>query len=286
MHIHWFPGHMTKAIRMMREEIKLVDSVIYVLDARAPLACVNEAFDEVIGKKPRLYVLNKADTVSRDALIEWVDWFRARGDKCIYSNSISKSDAGVIVKNLIELNEELIERYRRKGVAKVVRAMVIGVPNTGKSTLINSLLKEKRVATGNRPGVTRGKQWVAIDPYIELLDSPGVLYPDYRDQTRAMKLALIGSIKDEVVDQYELATDAAAFLMQEYPDALKTRYKIDELPSDGAGFLEAVALRRGIISRGGEADRERAAKAFINDYRKGYLGKIPLEKAGLRESRR
>lgn len=282
MHIHWFPGHMTKAIRMMREEIKLVDSVIYVLDARAPLACVNEAFDEVIGSKPRLYVLNKADMVSRDAVIEWVDYFRSRGDKCIYSNSVSKADAGVIVKNLVELNEEIIERYRQKGVAKVVRAMVIGVPNTGKSTLINSLLKEKRALTGNKPGVTRGKQWVAIDPYIELLDSPGVLYPDYRDQTKAMKLALIGSVRDEVVDQYELALDAAAFFIAEYPEALGERYRLDVVPSDSRALIEAVAARRGIVARGGEIDYERAAKAFIGDYRKGYLGKIPLEKAGLR----
>ena len=229
MFIHWFPGHMTKAIRMMSEEIKVVDCVIYVLDARAPESCINPAFDEVIGVKPRLYVLNKADMVSQKEVIKWVDKFRRQGYRCIYSNSISKSDAPVIVKNLLELNEDLIERYQQKGVNKTIRAMVIGVPNCGKSTLINSLVKEKKAVTGNKPGVTRGKQWVSIGEYIELLDSPGVLYPDFKDQEKAMRLALIGSVKEDVVDVSELALEAIKYFLAEHPEELVNRYKLTDV---------------------------------------------------------
>ncbi len=279
MFIHWFPGHMTKAIRMMSEEIKVVDSVIYVLDARAPEACINQAFDEVIGKKPRLYVLNKADMVSQKEVIKWVDKFRRQGYKCIYSNSISKSDAPVIVKNLIELNEDLIEKYHQKGVKKTIRAMVIGVPNCGKSTLINSLLREKKTVTGNKPGVTRGKQWVAIDDYIELLDSPGVLYPDFKDQEKAIRLALIGSVKEDVVDVTELALEAIKYFILEHPEELVNRYKLDVLKETALEIMEDIGKKRGVIMRRGEYDYERIAKIVIADFRKGYLGKFPLEKA-------
>ncbi|MBO5776283.1 MAG: ribosome biogenesis GTPase YlqF [Clostridia bacterium] len=279
MFIHWFPGHMTKAIRMMSEEMKVVDSVIYVLDARAPQSCINPAFDEVIGNKPRLYVLNKADMVSQKEVIKWVDKFRRQGYKCIYSNSISKADAPVIVKNLLELNEDLIERYSRKGVNKTVRAMVIGVPNCGKSTLINSLTKEKKTVTGNRPGVTRGKQWVAIGEYIELLDSPCVLYPDFKDQEKAMRLALIGRVKEDVVDCAELALEALKYFMKEHPEELINRYKLDEVKENALEVMEDIGRKRGVIMRGGELDYERIAKIIIADFRKGYLGKFPLESA-------
>ncbi len=279
MFIHWFPGHMTKAIRMMSEEMKVVDSVIYVLDARAPQSCINPAFDEVIGNKPRLYVLNKADMVSQKEVIKWVDKFRRQGYKCIYSNSISKADAPVIVKNLLELNEDLIERYSRKGVNKTVRAMVIGVPNCGKSTLINSLVREKKTVTGNRPGVTRGKQWVAIGEYIELLDSPGVLYPDFKDQEKAMRLALIGSVKEDVVDCAELAIEALKYFIKEHPEELLNRYKLDEVKENALEVMEDIGRKRGVIMRGGELDYERIAKIIISDFRKGYLGKFPLESA-------
>ncbi|MBR2349637.1 MAG: ribosome biogenesis GTPase YlqF [Clostridia bacterium] len=279
MFIHWFPGHMTKAIRMMSEEMKVVDSVIYVLDARAPQSCINPAFDEVIGNKPRLYVLNKADMVSQKEVIKWVDKFRRQGYKCIYSNSISKADAPVIVKNLLELNEDLIERYSRKGVNKTVRAMVIGVPNCGKSTLINSLVREKKTVTGNRPGVTRGKQWVAIGAYIELLDSPGVLYPDFKDQEKAMRLALIGSVKEDVVDCAELAIEALKYFIKEHPEELLNRYKLDEVKENALEVMEDIGRKRGVIMRGGELDYERIAKIIISDFRKGYLGKFPLESA-------
>ena len=277
MFIHWFPGHMTKAIRMMEKEMALVDSVIYVLDARAPLSCINVAFDSVIGAKPRLYVINKADLVPQATVMAWVKYFNSRGMTCIYTNSISKSDAPQIVKKLIEINGEKINKYRDRGIAKTIRAMVIGIPNCGKSTLINSLLKEKKVVTGNKPGVTRGKQWVAIDRYIELLDSPGVLYPDFKDQQKAIRLAMIGSIKDDIVDAAELALEVIDFFSKNYPEALKSRYSLQEIFEDKLVVMEAIAKKRGFVVRGGDYDYDRTATAIIQDFRKGYLGKIPLE---------
>lgn len=277
MRIHWFPGHMAKAVRMMKEEIKNVDSVVYVLDARVPRSSQSDAFEPVIGSKSRLYVLNKADLVSQTELNKWVDHFKSRGAECIFTNSASKKDAPKIVKSLFDLNAEAIARYKEKGVNKIIRAMVIGVPNSGKSTLINSLAPSKRAVTGNRPGVTRGKQWISIGRSIELLDSPGVLYPDFSDEAKAVRLALVGSVRDEVVDVTELAAEGYKIISELDPSAIELRYgKIPaELPPGEA--LEAIAVSRGLIQRGGIPDITRAAQAFVNDYRKGYLTKIPLD---------
>lgn len=278
MFIHWFPGHMTKAIRMMREEMAVIDSVIYVLDARAPLACINEAFNDVIGNKPRIYVLNKADLAEPEAVEEWVKYLSSFAP-CIATDSLSRADTRKLIEGLIEINAPLIEKYRAKGVARTIRAMVLGVPNSGKSTLINSLTGGKKAATGNRPGVTRGKQWVSIDRYIDLLDSPGVLYPDFRDQKKAVKLAIIGSIKDDIVDIAELGLEAVKFLQNSYPDRVKERYGIEN-PAETAplAVLGEVALKRGLMMKDGSPDYDKTGRAIIMDIRKGYLGKIVLER--------
>lgn len=276
MFIHWFPGHMTKAIRMMKEEMKLVDSVVYVLDARAPLSSVNPSFDEIIGSRTVLYVLNKSDTVEREDLNDWIKYFETKG-RCIAVNSTVSGGTRELVSALRAINAPILARYKAKGVKKTVRAMVIGVPNCGKSTLINSVIGKSRTVTGNRPGVTRGKQWVAIDPYLELLDTPGTLYPDFSDQRKAVNLAIIGSIREEILDVNELCAEIIKFLGENYPEALKARYGI-EYDGKTDGYVAAVAAKRGYLLRGGEVDEERTAKAVVSDFRKQAFGKVILEK--------
>lgn len=278
MYIHWFPGHMTKAIRMMKQETAVVDSIIYVLDARAPLSCVNEAFDEVIGSKPRIYVLNKCDLAEPEAVAEWVNYFR-KSAPCITTDSLTRSDAQELVAGIISLNAPLVEKYKAKGVNRTIRAMVIGVPNTGKSTLINSLAKGKKTLTGNRPGVTRGKQWVSIDKNIDLLDSPGVLFPDFRDQAKAIRLAIIGSIKDDILDIAELGLEACKFMIDNYPDRLAERYGAEHAANAAPiEVMRAAAAKRGYFQKDGEADYEKTGRAIITDIRKGYLGKLIFER--------
>lgn len=270
MFIHWYPGHMAKAMRTMRESVPLADCVIYILDSRAPFSSVNPSFDEIIGAKPRLYVLNKSDLVPENALSRWREYFESGGNRCIIRNSTKKGGTKKLVSLLRELNAGVLEKYGKRGINKTLRAMVVGIPNCGKSTFINGIAPEKKAATGNRPGITRDSRWIRIDPYLELLDTPGVLYPDFADKKKAVKLAMIGSVRDEVVDEFELAETILDFLSTEYPENLKKRY--------GAADFADIAEKMGYLSKGGETDARRTAKAVINDFRKGAFGKIILEK--------
>lgn len=278
MFIHWFPGHMTKALREMDVQISKTDCVVYVLDSRIPASSVNPAYDSIIGTKPRLYVLNKADLVPQNELNKWRDFYSSNGNICIVANSTVKGGNNVFISALNTLAAPIIDKYAAKGVKKTVRAMVIGVPNCGKSTLINSLTAKKRTVTGNRPGVTRGQQWVSIDKYVDLLDTPGTLFPDFSDQNKAVALAIAGSIKDDLVDPTELAFEILRFLKKDYPERLIDKYNLTEIPDDDSQLLDAVAKRRGFVVKGGEYDYERTAKAIIQDFRKQAFGKIILEK--------
>lgn len=277
MFIHWFPGHMTKAIRAMKQDMALVDSVIYVLDARAPLSCINPSFDEIIGAKPRLYVLNKADLVPKEELFKWKNYFVNQNSNCITANSTVNTNSAAFVNALRALNKEKIDRYSERGVKKTIRAMVIGVPNCGKSTLINSLIAKKKTITGDRPGVTRSMQWVSIDEYIDLVDTPGTLYPDFSDQKKATHLAMIGSINEDILDMPELAGETIKFLSENYPAEIKARYGLDTIKNEYIDNLNEIAKRKGFLLKGGELDIERTAKAVVNDFRKQAFGKVILE---------
>lgn len=275
--INWFPGHMTKAMRLIEENIKIVDAVIYVLDSRAVSACINPSFNGLIKNKPILYVLNKADTVEKSDLEKWCAYFDKKGYKYVTSNSANGKDNGKILKKLLEIMFDKIQRYREKGVNTPVRAMVIGIPNSGKSTLINSLCRGKKTITGDRPGVTKTKQWLAVTRGVDMLDTPGTLWPKLDDQELAEHLAFIGSISDDVLDIGEIAVQLIDFLHSKYPSALNDRYGLSGEYDDKIQIFDEIAKKRGYVLHGGEFDYERTARAIVDDFRKQKLGKIMLE---------
>ena len=278
MLIQWFPGHMAKAKRQMEESIKRVDSLIYVLDARAPFSCINPEFDDLIGVRPALYVINKCDLAPRDEVERWVARFRREGMTVLAISSTVGKDAPKVLAALAELNLEKLERNRRKGVNYALKAIVIGMPNTGKSTLINALCRGKRTVTGDRPGVTKGEQWVRLDGGISLLDTPGTLSHSMKSERTGRNLAFIGSVRDAVVDTTELALELIKFLSVHYPNAIRERYGTEH-SEDAVIVLEGIARKRGFVRKGGEADLDKAAAALIDDFRKLRLGKIILERS-------
>lgn len=268
---------MTKAMRLIEENIKIVDAVIYVLDSRAVSACINPSFSDVIKNKPIVYVLNKADLVEESDLKKWCAYFDEKGFVYVTSNSANGKDNAKILKKLLCVLDDKIKRYREKGVNTPVRAMVIGIPNSGKSTLINSLCGGKRTITGDRPGVTKAKQWLSVQKGVDMLDTPGTLWPKLDDQNAAMHLAFIGSIKDDVLDINEVAINLIDFLKTNKSGALTERYKISSENAENIQIFEEIAVKRGFVLRGGDYDYERTARAIIDDFRKQKFGKVMLE---------
>lgn len=282
MHIQWFPGHMTKALRMMEENVKLVDCLLYVLDSRCIEASFNPKLNELAGGKPILYVLNKVDLVLREDLNKWLDYFKRNNMQVVLCNS-ANGNTSKVIEGLKVINKNLIEKYQNKGVNRSIRAMVVGIPNSGKSTLINSLCGSKRTITGDRPGVTRGKQWVVLTKGVELLDTPGTLWPSFENQEHAKHLAFVGSINEDILNIVELAEEMIDFCRKNNFQNFMARYKLTELPDDNAKALEYIAKKRGFLLKGGVLDIERLARTIIDDFRKAKLGLVMLEKPNVTE---
>ena len=278
--IQWFPGHMAKTRRMIISELKLVDAVAELVDARAPLSSRNPEMDRLTKGKPRIILLNKCDLADERATQEWINYFRSTGRDAAAVDCRS----GRGVKDLLKIIREgilsdLIEKRQKNGMTGApVRLMIAGIPNVGKSSLINKLVGSKRAKTEDRPGVTRTKQWIKLGDNAELLDTPGVLAPKYEDQEAAVRLALTGAVNDEILDREALAMKLLTYLAENSPALLKERYKTEISPEDtGAELLEKIGRKRGMMISGGEIDTERAAITVLDEFRSGKLGRITLE---------
>lgn len=279
MNIQWYPGHMTKTRRMMEENISLCDIVIELLDARIPYSSKNPEIDNLARNKKRIVILNKVDLADEMKTKEWVEYFENKGFKVILVNSITGKgikDISIIAKDLMA---EKIERLKKRGRIFVpTRAMIVGIPNVGKSTLINKFVGKSTAKTGDKPGVTRGKQWVKIKKDFELLDTPGILWPKFDDQAVGMKLAFTGAVNDDILDTVTLASNLIGYLRNLYPNTLKNRYNV-EYSDDTKDYeiLEAIAVARGFKVKGGEYDLKRAATILLDEFRAAKLDKITLE---------
>lgn len=277
MHFQWYPGHMTKAKRMMQEDIKLIDLVIELLDARIPIGSRNPDIDELAKNKSRLILLNKAD-LAQDAQNQvWMEYFEKKGFAVVQVNS-KKGGGMKSIQSVIQTAcKEKMERDRRRGILnRPVRAMVVGIPNVGKSTFINSFAGKACAKTGNKPGVTKGKQWIRLNKNVELLDTPGILWPKFEDQTVGLHLAFIGSIKDEIVNVEELAMELISFLNEKYTGTLSEKYGIVE-EEDSFSCLKQIAANRHCLLKGNELDVAKAAALLLDDFRNGRLGRLTIE---------
>ena len=279
MNIQWFPGHMTKARRMMKENIKLIDAVCEVIDARIPISSRNPDLDEMTMGKPRLVILNRIDQADPETTKKWAAVIRKGGAAVLETDSQSGKGVNGFSGAVSGLLSEKIARYDSKGqIGRVIRVMVVGIPNVGKSSFINRVAKRKAANTSDRPGVTKGKQWIKVDNGLELLDTPGVLWPKFEDQTVAENLAFTGAIRDQIMDLETLGANFMLYLKDRYPQRLIERYKID-ISEETTGFdlLELAARRRGFLISGGEVDINRMAVILLDEFRGGKLGKITLE---------
>ena len=279
MNIQWYPGHMTKTRRMMEENLKLVDAVCEILDARIPISSRNPDIDAICGTKPRLVILNRIDMADPAMVKKWAEYFKSRGMAVLLTDCKNRKGINGFVPAVRQLLSEKLRRYAEKGqIGRPLKIMVVGIPNVGKSTFINQIAGRKGAKAENRPGVTRGKQWVTVDTGLLLLDTPGILWPRFEDPEVGIRLAYTGAVKDDILDIETLAYHLMEMLWKRYPDAVRARYKI-ELPedADGTALLEAAGRKRGFLISGGEIDLERMSKVLLEEYRSCKLGRFTLE---------
>ena len=279
MNLQWFPGHMTKTRRMIEENIKLIDIVIEIVDARIPLSSRNPQIDEMIKNKPRLLLLNKSDIADGDKNTEWEKYFSGKGIPTMLISSTSGKGFKPVFEKCREILKEKIEADKARGIVnRSIKLMIVGVPNVGKSSFINKLSGKKSAKTGDRPGVTTGKQWIRLENGFELLDTPGILWPKFEDERVGLFLAFTGAIKDEIIDVEELACHLLEFLKVSYPNALAERYKMTDFEElKGYELLELLGRKRGMVISGGEIDTLRAASVLLDEFRGAKLGNITLE---------
>lgn len=287
MNIQWYPGHMTKTRRMIAEQLKNVDAVCEILDARIPVSSRNPDVDELTAGKPRLVVLNRVDQADPASTQKWAAYFRSKGYAVLETNAKGGTGTKQFAAAVRELLADKLRAYAEKGmIGRVVRVMILGIPNVGKSTFINQVAGRKTAKTEDRPGVTRSKQWVPIDKGLELLDTPGILWPKFEDQSVGLNLAYTGAVKDDILDVETLGCHLMAYLGERYADALAAGYKLPAIPAReeeendvayGYRLLEAAGKKRGFLISGGEVDTERMAKILLDEFRSGKLGRFTLE---------
>ena len=278
--INWFPGHMAKTRRLINENLKLVDIIIELLDARLPLSSRNPEINEIVSGKPRLILLNKSDIADKNTTKEWIEYFKNEGISAMPVSSTQSKNLNMIFDKCKVILKDKLQRQKEKGiVGKPVKMMVVGVPNVGKSSFINKLSGKKSAVTGDRPGVTKGKQWIRLKNGFELLDTPGILWPKFEDKSIGMKLAFTGAIKDEIMDTEYLSCSLLEFLKENYPESLFARYKMTDFEDlDGYEMLNLLGKKRGFVISGGEIDTLRAANILLDEFRGAKLGEISLEK--------